>query len=340
MKTRKLSFAIIAMAIVAIAVAVVSCKKEKQEQTTNKMEQSAQSSENMDEYLISFKEKLLSAQKGDESISIEQAQLDLGNLLNFDFGDANYASNVYEYDTIHIALENNGNHVELSQLAKAYNDAFEAIVKAYQKVDLLEKSVYCITCNILESSSKDNDSDNVEIVVVYRGYNDNASNEDLEGWRPQNKGGTCSGELIGIWGAPEVVSSMLNNNAGEYACANGSRIYFTETCTSYTNPIAEDLSDPNSPCGHRLYLSWQPIQNYVCLSMSDCWYYYNQARYLKSEREYFNNYPNNHLPLHCYIRYTDASYGTHQPPFLPYIWILEVTHGKPNCSGTGTTPEI
>lgn len=340
MKTHKLTFAIIVMAIVAIAVAVVSCKKEKQEQTANKMEQSAQPSENVDEYLISFKEKLLSSQKGDEIIGIEQAQLDLGNLLNFDFGDANYASNVYEYDTLYIALETNGNSIDLLQLAKAYNEAFAAIVNAYSKVDLPKKSVYCITCNILESSSKDSDSDGVEVVVVYRGYNDNASNEDAEGWRPKNKGGTCSGELIGIWGAPEVVASMLNNNAGEYACANGSRIYFTDTWTSYTNPIAEDLSDPNSPCGHRLYLSWQPNQNYVCLPMSECMYYYNQARYLKSEREYFDNYPSNHLPLHCHIRHTDASYGTHQPPFLPYIWILEVTHGKPNCSGTGPTPEI
>ncbi len=340
MKTRKLSFAIIAMAIAAITVAVVSCKKEKQEQITNKMEQNAQSSENMDEYLISFKEKLLSAQKGDESISIEQAQADLGNLLNFDFGDANYASNVYEYDTLYIPLETIGNSVDILQLAKAYNEAFVAIVKAYPKVDLPEKSVYCITCNILESSSKDSDSDNVEVVVVYRGYNENTSNEDTEGWRPKNKGGTCSGELIGIWGAPEVVSSMLNNNAGEYACANGSRIYFTDTWTSYTNPIAEDLSDPNSPCGHRLYLSWQSNQNYVCLPMSECVYYYNQARYLKSEREYFNNYPSNHLPLHCTIRHTDACYGTCQPPMLPYIWILEVKHGKPNCSGTNPTPEI
>ncbi len=340
MKTRKLYFAIIVMAIGAIAVAVVSCKKEKQEQTTNKMEQSAQSSENTDEYLISFKEKLLSAQKGDESITIEQAQLDLGNLLNFDFGDANYASNVYEYDTLYIALETNGESVDLLQLAKAYNEAFAAIVKAYRKVDLPEKSVYCIICNIVETSSKDGDSDNVEVIVVYRGYDDNASSEDVEGWRPKNKGGTCSGELIGIWGAPEVVASMLNNNAGEYFCANGSRIYFTEIYPSYTNPISFDLSDPNSPCGYRLYLSWQPNQNHVCLPMSDCWYYYNQARYLKSERDYFNNYPSNHLPIHCSIRHTDASFGTAQSPMLPYIWILEVDHGKPNCSGTGPTPEI
>ena len=342
MRKSKFFIAILAMVFATlVSVAIVSCKKDNESKMPeNKASEMSAFDTNMDEYLISFKEKLLSAQKGDESITIEQAQLDLGNLLNFDFGDANYASNVYEYDTLYIALETNGDSVDLLQLAKAYNEAFAAIVKAYRKVDLPEKSVYCIICNIVETSSKDGDSDNVEVIVVYRGYDDNASSEDVEGWRPKNKGGTCSGELIGIWGAPEVVASMLNNNAGEYFCANGSRIYFTEIYPSHTNPISFDLSDPNSPCGYRLYLSWQPNQNHVCLPMSDCWYYYNQARYLKSEREYFNNYPSNHLPIHCSIRHTDASFGTAQSPMLPYIWILDVDHGKPNCSGTGPTPEI
>ena len=136
MKTRKLSFAIIVMAIGAIAVAVVSCKKEKHEQTTNKMEQSAQSSENTDEYLISFKEKLLSAQKGDESITIEQAQLDLGNLLNFDFGDAKYASNVYEYDTLYIALETNG------EVLTSYNWPKPTMKLLLQLSKLTEKLTY------------------------------------------------------------------------------------------------------------------------------------------------------------------------------------------------------
>lgn len=65
MKKSKTLIAIIAMVIVATAVAVVSCKKEKQEQKSNNVEQSVQNSDNMDEYLMSFKKKLLSAQKGE-----------------------------------------------------------------------------------------------------------------------------------------------------------------------------------------------------------------------------------------------------------------------------------
>ena len=331
-------FAICTMAVaLAATVAVVSCKKEKQDQNTGGNEQVVQGADNMDEYLISFKKKLLSAEKGSETISLEQAERDLGNLLNFDFGDANYATDVYQFDTICLKLATANGEVELSQLAEIYNDVFEAIVTNYPEVDLPEKSVYGICCNVVESLSKDGNYD-VVVAVMYRGYSGNSA-EEVEGWRPTNKGGTCSGELVGFLGAPEVVQAMLNNNAGEYACASGSRIYFTEVVTSSTDPYHNNLGDPNSPCGRRLYYSTYPYQNQVCLPMSAIMYYYNQARYLKSEREYFGNYPSNHLPLHCYINFTCANYGVPVPK-PPYFWRLDVTHGKPNCSGTGTTPEI
>ena len=99
MKRRRLYYAIFVMAMATIAsVVAVSCKKEKQEPSSNNTKQAVQSADNMDEYLISFKKKLLSAEKGGETISLEQAQRDLGNLLNFDFGDANYATDEYRYE--------------------------------------------------------------------------------------------------------------------------------------------------------------------------------------------------------------------------------------------------
>ena len=57
MKNSKRFLAIIILAIVATVVTVVSCKKEKQEQKSYNAEQSVQCSDNMDEYLISFKNK-------------------------------------------------------------------------------------------------------------------------------------------------------------------------------------------------------------------------------------------------------------------------------------------
>ena len=124
----KFFVAIIVMLVVAFAsVAVVSCKKESQTVSVNS-EPTVQVADNMDDYLMAFKKKLLSAEKGGETISLEQAERDLGNLLNFDFGDANYATDVYQFDTICLKLATANGEVELSQLAEIYNDVFEAIV--------------------------------------------------------------------------------------------------------------------------------------------------------------------------------------------------------------------
>ena len=145
-----------------ISVAVVSCKKEKQEtSSSNNTEQAVQSADNMDEYLISFKKKLLSAQKGDETISIEQAQQDLGNLLNFDFGDANYETNIYQIDTINVKLTLSEGQVDFSELALTYQNAVHSILDVYHKIDLPEKSISSISCQFYETENKDNPQDEI-----------------------------------------------------------------------------------------------------------------------------------------------------------------------------------
>ena len=156
MKKSRLFLAIIAMAIIATTVAAVSCKKEKQEQALNNSEQNAPCFDNMDEYLISFKNKLLSAQKGEEIISLEQAQRDLGNLLNFDFGDANYATNTIHYDTLStkLTLTNDG-QVDLSQLAATYVNLQNQVQNAFNLVNLPEKTVYSILC-FFDNNNKNN----------------------------------------------------------------------------------------------------------------------------------------------------------------------------------------
>lgn len=141
MKTPKSIIAIIALVIVATAVAIVSCKKEKQEQQSYNVEQSVQSADNMDEYLLSFKKKLLSAQKGEETISLEQARRDLGNLLNFDFGDANYVSNVFQHDTLYLKLTTKNEMVDLAELSTVYKQAF-ASVKRFTAKSTFPKKAY------------------------------------------------------------------------------------------------------------------------------------------------------------------------------------------------------
>ena len=55
------------------------------------------------------------------------------------------------------------------------------------------------------------------------------------------------------WGAPEVVETMLRYNMGYHACGNGGRIHFTEQDWSYKKSNENDMLDPDSPCGRRLF---------------------------------------------------------------------------------------
>jgi flagellar basal body-associated protein FliL len=57
MKTKSFFIATL-LVVAAVAAVVVSCKKEKQEPSSNNTEQTVQSADNMDEYLISFKKIL------------------------------------------------------------------------------------------------------------------------------------------------------------------------------------------------------------------------------------------------------------------------------------------
>ena len=60
------------LVVAATAFAIVSCKKDSNRigQDNPSKDLVSQSPENMDEYLISFKKKLLSTQKGEKTISL------------------------------------------------------------------------------------------------------------------------------------------------------------------------------------------------------------------------------------------------------------------------------
>ncbi len=336
MKKRKVFIAALLVAA-AVSVAVVSCKKEKHEtSSSNNTEQAVQSADNMDEYLISFKKKLLSAQKGDETISIEQAQQDLGNLLNFDFGDANYATNVFYVDSIYAKLSVEESMVDLSQLALTYQMLFEQIMNDYFLVDLPEKSVYSIYCSFDDSNCKA-DSVDVLIILTIRAYDEDLNNEEYtqEGWRARNKAGTCDGQLVGVWGAPEDILARLRNNMGEWACANGGRVYFTEETYSWIGANESSMIDANAPRGRRLFYMAEELSfidlGLTCLDHNEMEYYYGQACILPSilGNSFHPAVPSNHVVTNYrYITFHNYDMGN-----VAY-WRLDIAHAKLNCSGS------
>lgn len=331
MKKSKAIIAITALAILATTVAVVSCKKEQQEQKSNNVKQSEQYSNDMDEYLLSFKDKLLSAEKGGELISLEQAQRDLGNLLNFDFGDANYPTDVYHVDTIHAKLVLTQGQVDLSQLAITYNETFNSILDTYHGIDLPEKSISSISCSFNELETKDGEMKDTEIVVVTRGFAGDShipsNNHDTLDWHPGNFAGTCDGQFIGVYGAPEIIENWIRGSQGTLSCPNGGRIYFTDVNHFYIygfnsyDPITGEFL---------IYTSFSTNQDTVCISHEKMEYYYNNILNIYHQQSFGTHYIN-------YIRIQNKHYLNEYIQHLNeyrniYSWYITIRHGKPYCS--------
>lgn len=293
------------------------------------MEQSVQNSDNMDEYLMSFKKKLLSTQKGEETISLEQAQRDLGNLLNFDFGDANYPTNVYHFDTIRVKLTLNQDEVELSQLAITYNEAYNSILETYHSIDLPEKSISAISCTFNELETKDGETEDVEFVVVTRGFVEDpimpSNNHDTLNWRPNNWAGTCDGQFITFYGAPEIIEMWLYNSQGTPFCPGG-RIYLTNV--DWWDTSGYQHYDPVTG-QYLIYTSYEPNQNSVCISHDDMEYYYHNILNIYHQQPFVGHYID-------YVAIENHHVHSYTPGLNQHIWFyswnVKINHGKLNCT--------
>lgn len=309
-------------------IAMVSCKKEKQGQMLNNNEQVVLQVDNMDEYLMAFKKKLLSAEKGGETLTYEQAERDLGNLLNFDFGDANYATDVFHYDTIHLELETANGCVELSQLAVTYNNAIDEILEAYHGVNLPEKSVYAISCDFNEIESKNDESMDVEIVIVTRGFINGFTfyYEPLD-WKPQNHSSTCDGQHYG-YGAPEVIGKWIRDVQVHMGCENGGRIYYTEG--GHWIIYGHQTYDSENNC-FKVYTSFDPNHNTECITHDEMVYYANNILSLWNNAGF-----SDHELFFVNIEYVKINHAYVNGQMMQFFhtWRVSLEHRKPNCTDT------
>lgn len=320
--------AILGLAIVAIAVAFVSCKKEKQEQKSYNVEQSVQNSDNMDEYLMSFKKRLLSAQKGEETIGLEQAQRDLGNLLNFDFGDIYHVTNAFHSDTLHLELALSQGQVELSQLAKVYTLAYEQIEEAFNLVELPNKTVYTVYC-VFNQQVKNDDLVDVELVVTTRGFNETNNQRDLPNlydcWSVYHGRGNCDGLYIG-YDHVSVLQSVYFLNMPHYGCPNGT-VYFTDISLTeiYANNYPETGSQTYNH-GYRLWFGnqWEYENGYVDVDEM-VYYYHNLCDIIDDEIDALNDDDFKVATISCAI---------HNVPFTSnlYQFVIKLQYGKINCN--------
>lgn len=328
MKTKNI-FTITLMVIAACVVAVVSCTKEKTEKTAKGNDLLVIDADNMDDYLIAFKQKLLSAEKGEETIGLEQARLDLGNLLNFDFGDANYATDMFQHDTLYVKLSCDNGVVDLSRLAVTYNDALSKITASFKAVDLPEKSVYAIFCEYDEAGSRDGNTEDVRIVVTYRGLGNNVPGVlDTLDWKPRRFSGTCDGSII-HWGAPETMEQWITAHYPMVGCPNGGRLYFTDEDMWFKDGY--ETYDPIAG-RYKIFTMFTYRIDTVCIPHEDMLYYFQNIINCWEQEK-----PSTHVVIEPWINSPVIPYSQPNVNHYPgdcYYWRVRITHGKPNCTDT------
>lgn len=309
--------------VISMGIIAISCNKEKNEESSNIIEKTTGNESNMDNYLTAFKERLLSAEKGGETVTMEQARRDLCNLLNFDFGDANYATDMFYIDTIHSKLSCENGVVDLSRLAVTYNDALSKITASYLAVDLPEKSVYAISCEYDETDDKDGNTVDVIIVVTYRGLgNILPDGHDTLDWKPTRYSGTCDGSII-YKGAPEVIEHWITVASPLPNCQNGGRLYFTDEENWYK--YGYDTYDPVTG-RYKVFCMFTDQIDTVCIPHVDMEYYFhNIMDYWDQEK------PALHIVTEPLINHDLIQ-------IIPgddcHYWLVRIKHGKPNCTET------
>lgn len=329
-----------AILLVAVTtITIVSCKKDKTEESNPSAENIAKNivstenedTDNMDKYLLSLKEKLQNATKGGETMNLEQAQRDLSNLLNFDFGDANYATDTFLSDTFHVKLSLTDGMVDLSQLAETYSDAFDQILTSYRSLDLPDKSVYSIHCNYDNANNKDNDSEDIGVVVTYRGFAGNSfpmNGHDTLSWHPRRSDSSCDNPNI-VAGGALIMQHWIMNSQQQIACLNGGRVYFTEQDDWFKN--GNDTYDPITG-RYKIFTVFTNRIDTVCISHEDMEYYYaNILAYYHQET------PSSHSMEFAYVDCFCTPLPQPNPDHHPgdcWYWRIQIRHGKFNCTNS------
>ena len=323
------------LVVAAVSVAVVSCKKEKHEtSSSNNTEQAVQSADNMDDYLMAFKKKLLSAEKGGETISLEQAERDLGNLLNFDFGDANFVTDEIRYDTLYVPVALEGSLIDMAQLANTYNTAFASILDTYNHVDFPEKSVLFITCSINQDTKNDGVAD-VRFVLATRGLTHYVPMapifDETDNWRVWEKLGKCDGTCVGD-DHTTILKKAYNRNRLLLECHNG-RLYYTDVDTTrffHATEFPETNPDNYYNRHYRLWSGLGSEVNDYCVEYPEMRYYYNNLCQIMANEAW---HPIGHVTIA--IKECTLDYYVSVDPDLLYSFLCIYETGKPNCTNFG-----
>jgi hypothetical protein len=151
MKKTKLIFAII-MAILATTVAVVSCKKDDGNASSQKgyTVQQAPDIRQMEDprsYMIDFKKKLTES-KDNEAFNLEDAAWYLACLANLDFCNINVECDDFQFDTVEMQVHITDGIILLGDLSTAYEQMCTEIQQFKKGFNHYDQNLYYINVSI------------------------------------------------------------------------------------------------------------------------------------------------------------------------------------------------
>ena len=273
MKSKSILIATL-LVMVATAVAVVSCKKDTQNATSNPKNQSAQAFDpshitDMNAYLKDFKKKMQLETKGNETLSMENARWHLESVLNYTYGDAGHQTSDIQCDTFYYTLLAEHDGITLSQLNDAFNFLSLDVESAYHDCDLPDKSVLAIQ-TMFENGCEDHNI-LVKSVLSIRGLFEpnymwfDSTDYWNEYYRKHDNGTEIGGGKCGPYvgecmnsGAPKELTKKANLHILPISCCEGYRTYVLNPV--YAQIIPEDpeimdyMMDLNSPSGYKLFV--------------------------------------------------------------------------------------
>ena len=255
-----------AMALTIAAAMIIACTKEKENRVAQDDGEltTVSKEDDMSAYLKQFKEKMQSAAKGDETLSIEDARWHLEAVLNYTYGDARWPISEIQFDTCYYELPTIGGVVSLTQLNEAFNAFSNNVEEVYEECTLPEKRILAIQTKFNTESKDGGISAQIiintgGIIPVYPIFDSTDYWHDYYNEDEQYGFGKCgpyAGQCEGS-GAPHELTIKANMRIPQYGCPIGYRLYYSDYECKTIIPINNDafMMDDNSPCGYKIYFN-------------------------------------------------------------------------------------
>ena len=278
-KHMKLVAAVATLLIAAAGVITFEACNKKNEVANNIPELNVVELSDMDKEMILFGEKMKAAQKGGETMQLEEAIRNLSNYENFKMCDASRYSTDMERLTIESIIPVTEGNVYLSDINSLYESTKNKIIEKLNGLENDDKTVYFIS-NRIQYDSKD--GDNIRIITDwflsgrYIGLPSDFGETDY--WSPFVNGlcGPYYGQGGNAYNAVTRINLKLQSLLNLPSCQVGYRMYIIYNNSDVEFLTAHEFIDTNSPNGHYglIYLDYESS----CLSPDDMNYYYHNIR--------------------------------------------------------------